>query len=69
MPILTDNLQETCTCGGLLKMKRDMVKHMDAFTWTILNVNGCQDGACGRRQQPQANCDTQRKTHTEEDCE
>lgn len=64
MPVLTDHLQETCPCGGLLKPKRDMVKHMDAFTWTILNINGCQDGACGRRQQPQANCDREREKDT-----
>lgn len=64
IPILTDHLQETCTCGGLHTPKRDTVEHMDAFTWTIVSVNGCQDGACGRRQQPQANCDPQRNTHT-----
>lgn len=40
--------------------KRDTLKHMDAFTWAILNVNCCQDGVCGW-QQPLASCDRERE--------
>lgn len=44
------------SCGA--PSKRDILEHMDVFTWAILNVNCCQDGVCGWKQ-PLANCDTE----------